>query len=144
MIDGENSRRKAFEYVSTIDSVKILNSTEKGKIGFKTEFEIWEVDTEVLFEKKIVPVIFHIIFTSQFPLDFPKIYLSKDSYERTKFIPHVDNNRFVCTYDSEISSTNPKEPAGIVIEYSSPFTGSLYSPVRSTIIEDPVTETALA
>lgn len=116
MIDGENSRRIAFEYVSTIDNVKILKSTEKENVGFKTELEIWEVDTEILFDNKIVPIAFHIIFTSQFPLEFPKIFLSQDSYERTKYIPHVDNNRLVCTYDSEISSTNPNDPAGIVVE----------------------------
>ena len=116
MIDGAKSRQIAYDYVSTVENVKILNFREKESIGFKSELEIWEVDTEVLYDNTIIPIVLHVAFTSQFPLGFPKIFLSPDTFERTKYIPHVDNNRLVCTYDSEITSTNPNEPAGIVIE----------------------------
>lgn len=116
MIDGARSRQIAYDYVSTIDNVKILDYRQKESIGFKTELEIWEVTTEISYENSIIPIVLHVAFTTQFPLEFPQIFLSSETFERTKFIPHVDNNRLVCTYDSEIVSTNPNEPAGIVVE----------------------------
>lgn len=116
MIDGAKSRQIAYDYVSTIDNVKILDYKEKESIGFKTELEIWEVETEISYDNSIIPIVLHVAFTTQFPLEFPKIFLSFDTFEKTKYIPHVDNNRLVCTYDSEIASTNPNEPAGIVVE----------------------------
>ena len=116
MIDGAKSRQIAYDYVSTIDNVKILDYKQKESVGFKTDLEIWEVATEISYENTIIPIVLHVAFTTQFPLEFPKIFLSPETFERTKFIPHVDNNRLVCTYDSEIASTNPQEPAGIVVE----------------------------
>lgn len=116
MIDGAKSRQIAYDYVSTIDNVKILDYRQKESVGFKTELEIWEVSTEISYENSNIPIVLHVAFTTQFPLDFPKIFLSPETFERTKYIPHVDNNRLVCTYDSEIASTNPEEPAGIVVE----------------------------
>lgn len=116
MIDGENSRRIAYDYVSTIDNVKVLDQKAKESIGFNAELEIWEVDTEILYDNTIIPIVMHVVFTTHFPLEFPRIFLSLDTFERTKYIPHVDNSRLVCTYDSEVVSTNPDEPAGIVVE----------------------------
>lgn len=116
MIDFTKSIQIAYTYVSTVENVKILNYREKESIGYKTEFEIWEIDTEVSYNNAIIPIVLHVAFTTQFPLEFPKIYLSPETFDRTKYIPHVNNNRFVCTYDSEIISTNPNEPSGIIIE----------------------------
>ena len=116
MIDGAKSRQIAYDYVSTIDNVKILDYRQKEFVGFKTELEIWEVSTEISFENSIIPIVLHVAFTTQFPLEFPKIFLSPETFEKTKYIPHVDNNRLICTYDSEIASTIPEEPAGIVVE----------------------------
>lgn len=116
MIDGAKSRQIAYDYVSTIDNINVLDYRQKESFGFKTELEIWEVTTEILYENSITPIVLHLVFTTQFPLEFPKIFLSPETFERTKYIPHVDNNRLVCTYDSEIASTNPEDPAGIVVE----------------------------
>lgn len=116
MIDGAKSRQIAYDYVSTIDNVKILDYRQKESIGFKTELEIWEVATEISYENSFIPIVLHVAFTTQFPLEFPKIFLSPETFDGTKYIPHVDNNRLVCTFDSEIASTNPDEPAGIVVE----------------------------
>lgn len=116
MIDGAKSRQIAYDYVSTIDNVRILDYRQKESVGFKTELEIWEVSTEISYENSIFPIVLHVAFTTQFPLEFPKIFLSPKTFEKVKYIPHVDSNRLICTYDSEIASTNPDEPAGIVVE----------------------------
>jgi hypothetical protein len=116
MFDGAKSRQIAYDYVSLIDNVKILSAREKDSLGFKTDLEIWEIDTEISFNSKLIQIELHVVFTSQFPLEFPKIYLSPETFERTKHIPHVDYKRLVCTFDTEVVTTNPNEPAGIVVE----------------------------
>ncbi len=116
MIDGAKSRQIAYDYVSTIETVKILDQEQKKIVGFNSDIEIWEITTEISFENSIFPIVLHVAFTKQFPLDFPEIFLSPDTFEKTKYIPHVDNKRLVCTFDSEIASTNPYEPAGIIVE----------------------------
>ncbi len=116
MINGVESKQIAYDYLSSIENVKILDNREKISIGFNTELDIWEIDTEISHANTIIPIVFHVVFTTQFPLDFPKVFLSPDTFARTKHIPHVDNKHLVCTYDSEVVSTNPKEPASIVVE----------------------------
>jgi molybdopterin/thiamine biosynthesis adenylyltransferase len=116
MIDGAKSRQIAYDYVTTIEKVRFLDYIEKIILGFETELEIWEVSTEVSHNNTIIPVVLHIELSSQFPLEFPKIFLSPVTFEKTKYIPHVNNSRLICTYDPEIASTNPEDPAGIVVE----------------------------
>jgi hypothetical protein len=114
MFDSVKSRKIAYEYISSIENVKILSAKENGFWGFKSELEVWEIDTEILYDDKLLSIVLHVIFTNQFPLDLPKIHLSPDTFEKTKYIPHIDNNRLVCTFDTEVVSTNSDEPAGIV------------------------------
>ena len=44
-------------------------------------------------------VVIIVSFTSSFPDDLPRIYLTKD-FEYLP-IPHVDGNNFVCTFDTD-------------------------------------------
>jgi hypothetical protein len=116
MVIGTKSKQIAYDYVSSIENVKILSTKEKIKLGFKPTLDVWEVDTEISHDSKLIQIVFHIEFTNDFPLVFPKVYISPDTYERTKYIPHIDSRRLVCTYDTEIVTTNPLEPVGIIVE----------------------------
>lgn len=116
MIDELESKEIAFNHLSQIENVRVLTAVEKKISGYSPKVDVWEIDTEISINNKPLYLLLHISFEKQFPQDFPKIYLSIDTYEKTKYIPHVDNDRFVCTFDSEIASTNVNEPAGIVLE----------------------------
>jgi len=116
MIGEGKSKIIAFQELSKTENVRLLNDEEKKISDFDSIIDVWEVDTEIHHENKCIRLFFQISFEKQFPFDFPKIYLSPDSFEKIKYIPHVDNDRLVCTFDSEIASTNPNEPAGIVVE----------------------------
>ena len=116
MMNKLESKALVLEQLSLIENVRVLDGLENKKLGFLSEHEIWEINTEILIRSKIFPVVFHISFQNHFPTEIPKIYLSPDTYEKVKYIPHVGTNRLVCTFDSAIVSTNVMDPFGIVIE----------------------------
>jgi len=116
MIDAESSIRKAFDEFSKIENVRILEIKEKRDLEFQINSIIWEVKTEILFSNQCLNLIFHISFANHFPLEIPKIYLAPSTYDEVKYIPHVDTNRLICTFDSEIATTNPEDPLGIIKE----------------------------
>jgi Dinucleotide-utilizing enzymes involved in molybdopterin and thiamine biosynthesis family 2 len=55
-------------------------------------------------------------FPDFFPDVFPKIYLSIKDYQDIYPIPHLDNDRFICTSDPNVVSLNDKKPGKAVEE----------------------------
>ena len=49
-----------------------------------------------------------------FPYKFPKIYLRHENKE-CKYLPHIDKNLFVCTFDSNEAQPNPEDPEGVAL-----------------------------
>lgn len=81
----------------------------------KREFsEIWEIKTEIevgSFQKEVT---MFIAFEDFFPLTIPCIYLSKECFENIYPIPHVDKNRFVCTFHTDSLILDVDKPFEIV------------------------------
>lgn len=115
-MNEKEAKFNAFEQLSRIENVRALNFDECKRLGFDSKFDVWEVNSEISIDEKYFPVIFHIHFSTHFPYEIPKIYLSPEIFEKIKFIPHLDNKRLVCTFDSEVIRTNPNDPFGIVNE----------------------------
>lgn len=82
---------------------------------FKDKFkEVWKLVTEVevgSFQKEIV---LHIAFDESFPLTIPRIYLSRESSDEIGLIPHVDKDRFVCTFHTDALILDTENPLDIV------------------------------
>ena len=116
MISFEESKLIALEAVKKTERVKILTKSELIQNGFKPTETVWEVETEILVGEIEIDIVLHFVVDSQFPLEIPKIYLSRECYDNLKFIPHIDSNKLVCTFDSEFAVTNPNDPAGVAIE----------------------------
>lgn len=115
MIEQRIALASAFELISTYHDISIIDEKKKKECGFSKASIVWEIISEIHFENNCRDVIFHMKFTDHFPYDLPKIYLSLSSFESIGFIPHIDSNRFVCTFDPEIAITNPHDPAGIIL-----------------------------
>ena len=47
-----------------------------------------------------------------FPYEFPSIYVHKDN-ESLIGLPHIDKNRFICTFDKNVATPNIYNPLGI-------------------------------
>lgn len=116
MIDHEDAKKIAYEKIKKVENVKILSSEERSRDFPNSSLETWEVSTEILLDNNILkPIKFILIFLPDFPLSFPKVLLSKDDFEKTKHIPHVDVNRLVCTFQNH-SKPNPDKPSEVVLE----------------------------
>lgn len=61
-------------------------------------------------KKNEYPLNLIIAIPKHFPDEFPKIYLSKENYSELGQIPHIDNNRFVCTKDPNVTFLNDSVP----------------------------------
>lgn len=116
MIESQNRFQEVFDKISKIDKTKKLNQYEKSKYGFSYADEVWEIETEIFFCNDIKIIVLHIVLTNHFPMSFPKVFLSPKTFDEIRYIPHLDSNRLICTYDSEIVSPNTKEPYGVIVE----------------------------
>jgi hypothetical protein len=117
MIDFNNAKNEAIEILSKTNTLNILNTEGKKLSGYDTKDEIIEVDTCYMDQHGIGHEIkLHIVLGSHFPLRIPKIYLPNAEFENFKYLPHIDENRFICTFDPETSRTVPSNPGGIVKE----------------------------
>lgn len=116
MIDFPILRERAISALCKIDTVTELTLQEIKKYGLK-QGPVWEIKTEIENQNNIsTDVILYLTLESDFPLSFPKFYLEKTCYDLFKYIPHVDSNKFICTYDSEVSRPDPTNPEGVLLE----------------------------
>lgn len=76
--------------------------------------EIWRIDTEVGMGSFQRDVELQLAFDEFFPYTIPRIYLSKRSFEEIYPIPHLDKNRFICTYRDETTILDVNKPFEIV------------------------------
>lgn len=115
MINFDESRKKAFEEFSKYNSSKVLSIDEKKIVQLAKFIEVWEVVSEIeIANGSSIDITFFVCLPNDFPLVIPKIYLSQSSYDAIKYIPHLDDNKFICTYDTESIKTDINNPAGIV------------------------------
>lgn len=115
MVDFENSILEAFETLKEIENVSTLNSDQQKEYGLELYKVIWKVDTEVRnLNGSFLSVSLLVCLLNDFPLSFPRIYLSKKDHDELKFIPHVDSTGFICCFNSEVSRTDPKQPKNII------------------------------
>lgn len=114
MGEFQEARKIAFDNLSKHETVRILEKKRLDK-KHKDYAELWEVSIEVRDESdSVLDLQIHVAFPNNFPLILPSILLTEESYERLKYIPHVDSNRVVCTYDSDVTNPDPNQPYLIV------------------------------
>lgn len=115
MLDFAKLRKDAYEDLIKSETVTVIDEKKKGILNFKKFTEVWEVNKLISMpDEQCKEVTLFICLKSDFPLSVPSIYLSKESYDEIKYIPHVDTDYLICLYDSESTVTNPESPAGIV------------------------------
>jgi hypothetical protein len=78
--------------------------------------EIWKIETEIEVGKFQKEVSLLIAFEEFFPLSIPRIYLSKESFDKINHIPHIDKNHFICTFHTDSLILDTDNPVGIVTQ----------------------------
>lgn len=82
---------------------------------FKDKFkEVWKIETEVEVGRFQKDIGLYIAFDESFPLTIPRIYLTKESSEEIGLIPHIDRDRFVCTFHTDALILDTESPENIV------------------------------
>lgn len=115
MTDFIIAKEKALTFVSKTNTVAILDKNKKKELGFSQDDDVWEIKTEILIkDNSVKEITLNILLGTDFPLTLPTIFLSQKDYEWTKYIPHIDSNHEICTYDKNIVRTNPDDPVGII------------------------------
>ena len=73
-----------------IETCKNLDSEELKTLDydFYKGNVVWEIQTEITFNNKNIDVIFYLSFPNDFPFVTPKVFISKESYNDLKYIPH--------------------------------------------------------
>ena len=140
-VDLERSKVVAFDYLSKIETTKILSVEEKKADGFLVGDLVWAIDTEISTQQKgLVDLTFQILIPLEFPNNFPKIYIAPLNYEQFKWLPHVDDKRLVCTYDTEKSRPNPTLPEQLIHQVVNRAKSILVAGIDGTNEADYLTE----
>ena len=117
MLNGsfEELRDKALEDLGKIYDVraKTLQHTIKDETSIE---RFWKVKTEIEIYDKAVDIEFIVKFDTDFPLSFPNIYLSDDDYKLYYNLPHIDSNKFICTFDKQVSRPDFNNPSGVLYQ----------------------------
>lgn len=136
----KDAKQIAFEKLSKIDNVRIISSDECKKLGFDPVFDLWEVVTEISVNEHLFPITIYLYFSTCFPAEIPKVYLSTETYNKVKYIPHVDNKKLVCTFDNEVIQVNQADPFGIINECINRAKSILLAGLHKVNLADFITE----
>ncbi|TDQ16644.1 E2/UBC family protein B [Algoriphagus boseongensis] len=111
MINFEEEKKNALEALSDQYEILVLENKSLEIPGKHKLSHYWQVKVPVdsiLFEFDFLNLIVGI--PQEFPLVLPKIFLPRNYNGKLLFLPHVDQNRLICTYDEERSIPNPNKP----------------------------------
>lgn len=100
------------------EDVNILDQKEQSKVSYLKDSKlVWTVKTFIRQPSGTgKEILLFLSFDEDFPASFPETYVSEEFYDDVKYIPHLDTNRLVCTFDRPNTVTNHKDPLGIVRE----------------------------
>jgi len=112
MLDLEEVKTKALHELRAQYDIKVLekDSSEISSGYGLSQYWLLTIPVEsVIFGIDQLELI--IGLPSEFPLVLPKIFLPHSKYNELLTLPHIDQNRFICTYDEERAVPNPDFPA---------------------------------
>jgi hypothetical protein len=108
-----NALQKSEEFLKKEGYVyRKLDSLEKDYPKGKDWSIVWTIDVELSSRK----VELLLCLPKTFPDKFPEVYVSENTHRQIYPIPHLDNNRLLCTFDPGESSPNSDKPDEIVKE----------------------------
>lgn len=101
-----------------IETCKNLDSEELKTLDydFYKGNVVWEIQTEITFNNKNLDVIFYLSFPNDFPFVTPKVFISKESYNDLKYIPHINEDLSICIFDEGLNLILPKNDYVSLIE----------------------------
>jgi len=105
--------------INKVETCKLLHEDKVKALdyAFFSKGIIWEINTEITYKKKLLPLILYLNFPNDFPYLIPKIFIQKESYEHLKYIPHVNMDLSICIFDEGLNNIIPFEKINEIVEY---------------------------
>tara|TARA_R110002050_G_scaffold20348_1_gene57654 strand:- start:42911 stop:44653 length:1743 start_codon:yes stop_codon:yes gene_type:complete len=101
MMDYSQALERASEYLGKREIVEVLSYDKKRKLELPVHLDVWEITTEVINEQNdLLEISLHLVFLSDYPLSFPKVQLSKEDFDKLKYIPHLQVDRIICVFQN--------------------------------------------
>lgn len=106
--------QKAKEYLESMYPLEHCSKTDKDYPEHLSgdSWIVWKLKIQ----NDLYPLTYILAIPDSFPDKLPEIYLSKKDHSAIAPIPHVHNNRLVCTRDPNIVSINEEKPGEAVKE----------------------------
>lgn len=115
-MDYKEALERVSLYISKRERVKPLNNYQKKKIGLPTFLDIWEIKSELIdSDDEIRSIRFHVVFLPDFPLSFPKVFLSESDFNDIKYVPHLQVDKLICVFKNN-SEPNVRRPEEVLEE----------------------------
>ena len=95
------------EILSKIKKTEICKMLSAKEIqGIKTLKQynyVIQINTEISLNKGLKEIIFFLAFPSILSIQLPKIFIEEKSYEKIKYLPHVNVDLSICVFDEAIN-----------------------------------------
>ena len=107
----QKARDRAYEYIATLYACTRARVDGVNRHG---DVEQWIIKDFVEVGDAVLDITLNVKFPFDFPLVLPRAYLIDPE---AKLLPHLDEEGFVCTFDSESSQIrNDVDPGQLVYE----------------------------
>ena len=109
-LDFVSARQKAYEHLSRFFTVRKEGSSATLPLPGESRL----VELEILKHDEVICLEVIILLKPDFPLSLPSIYLGKEDVANLGFLPNIDTNGLICTFDSNTTIPNPEAPGQLV------------------------------
>lgn len=118
MINFDAAKQRVIERLNITNDIVIIDTIQKNILKYDSDDTCIAISTEYMDENGIgQQIIFHLKLPKYFPLVPPKIFIPSEDHKRVALLPHIENTGLVCTFDPEVTRTDPDNPIGIVNEF---------------------------
>ena len=116
MIDFKVIREDIFSAIGKTNTIQKIQGIIKNDLKNKIPRELWKLIVQIPKNDVAKDFTFIIDLPPDFPVSLPKIYLSEDDYNTIKYIPHVDTNHFICSFDKDAIKVDIEQPLQVFKE----------------------------
>lgn len=115
MVDFEEAKHIALEALAEIVTVNPMSEADRKIVGLQKYSTVYRISTEVfILDNTVKSIVLLMALPNEFPLELPRIYISKEDSAWIGFIPHVNVKGYVCLFDEESIIIDFDRPGEIV------------------------------
>lgn len=116
MIEYEESKKAAIDWLNSVEEVRELSEHEKAASSIPKFIDAWEIKTEIIGRNyEFLEISFYLFLEPDYPYSFPHFLLAPNSFDSLKYLPHVNISRTVCVFSNH-AFPDPDSPLRVLKE----------------------------